>query len=383
MVPEPGMGANNDHGAGSTGGADRPDDNDRGGSREDKESFDRAMDNAERPDRAPAGPSEAATADENDDDKRSATDNDDRPDRAAGPPGIGAPPSSPSPSNVDEENEDSGQRHANEFDGIGPSGAPTSQTDATDIVGVAGYAAAGGYAGIDGARRGRDYAARAAAAETLTRGNAGNLPVPGSEYANRAELAKDIKDTRITVDDARGKTPYGPDAQSTRQLNVATRTTSALNAAAKTVGLGLQPAAGALEGYRNTPEDAGIAQTGLNMARAAVKEADDTLVSYGFGGFAASGVVAISPAAGPAAPAVAIGGAPAAGMAAGIGAGAAYNDSLPDRAFDKGVDVVFDGIESVVDTVGGAFGYVGDQIDQWEAGIIEQAVRRTASKAND
>jgi len=388
------------------------------------ESFDRALDNANRPDRAPAAASEASddTVDSSPapDDNRPQDDDrsrgDDQPERAAGPPGIGAPPSSTAPTDTDE---DRANHHANEFDGIGSGGAPTPsaiadndslnshhgygtpfdtptvpgenekqpeaahQTDAADVIGVAGYAAAGGYAALDIPNRAIDYAARQKAAQTLTRGNAGSLPVPGSEYANRAELAKGIKDTRITVDDALGKTPYGPNAQSTQQLNAATKPVSALGVAAKTVGWGLQPAAGALQGYQKTPEDAGIAQTGLNMARAAVKEADDTLVSYGFGGFAASGVVAISPAAGPAAPAVAIGGAPAAGMAAGIGAGAAYNDSLPDRAFDKGVDVVFDGIESVVDTVGGAFGYVGDQIDQWEAGIIEQAVRRTASKAND
>ena len=55
----------------------RPDENDRGGAREDKEkaenarSFERTMDNAERPDRAPAAPAAATTAanDNNDDDR--------------------------------------------------------------------------------------------------------------------------------------------------------------------------------------------------------------------------------------------------------------------------------------------------------------------------
>jgi len=55
----------------------RPDENDRGGAREDKEkaekarSFERTMDNAERPDRALAAPAEATTAanDNNDDDR--------------------------------------------------------------------------------------------------------------------------------------------------------------------------------------------------------------------------------------------------------------------------------------------------------------------------
>lgn len=94
-MPEPGMGANNDHGVGgSDRGTDR-NDNDRGGSREAKESFDRAMNNDDRPDRAPAAPAET-TAASDDKDEPAATDKpDDRPDRAAGPPGIGAPPSAP------------------------------------------------------------------------------------------------------------------------------------------------------------------------------------------------------------------------------------------------------------------------------------------------
>lgn len=80
----------------------RSDDNDRGGAREDKESraekaesFDRAMDNANRPDRASAAPSNTTTVSDDDEDDRNTIDKtDDRQDRAAGPPGIGAPPSS-------------------------------------------------------------------------------------------------------------------------------------------------------------------------------------------------------------------------------------------------------------------------------------------------
>lgn len=50
---------------------DRPDDNDRGGQREKDqakaaESFDRAMDNANRPVRAPAAPSETTTVSDDD-----------------------------------------------------------------------------------------------------------------------------------------------------------------------------------------------------------------------------------------------------------------------------------------------------------------------------
>ncbi|MGI9486360.1 MAG: hypothetical protein ACR2RF_10880 [Geminicoccaceae bacterium] len=103
-MPEPGMGANNDHGvSGSDRSTDRPDDNDRGGSREDKESFDRAMDNAERPDRASA----ETTAGRDDKNDTRATDNDDnQPERAAGPPGIGAPPSSSSPTDTTNETDE-------------------------------------------------------------------------------------------------------------------------------------------------------------------------------------------------------------------------------------------------------------------------------------
>lgn len=95
-MPEPGMGANNDH---SPSGADRgsggSNDNNRGGASE-KESFDRSMSNAERPGQAPASPSDSSGTD--------------KPDRAAGPPGIGAPPSGTSPANdnnkPDDKNDD-------------------------------------------------------------------------------------------------------------------------------------------------------------------------------------------------------------------------------------------------------------------------------------
>jgi len=65
------------------------------------ESFERALDNANRPDRAPAASPDTKT----DDDNNRPTDNDDRPDRAAGPPGVGAPPSA-SPPDTDTTNDD-------------------------------------------------------------------------------------------------------------------------------------------------------------------------------------------------------------------------------------------------------------------------------------
>ncbi|MGI9486696.1 MAG: colicin E3/pyocin S6 family cytotoxin [Geminicoccaceae bacterium] len=84
---------------------DRPDDNDRGGAREDKESraekaetFDRAMDNANRPDRAPAAPETSTTPDGDNDepDTRTTDSSDDRSNPAA------IPPSSTSPAETDE-----------------------------------------------------------------------------------------------------------------------------------------------------------------------------------------------------------------------------------------------------------------------------------------
>ena len=95
----------------------RPDDNDRGGAREEQEraeqaeSFERAMDNANRLDRAPAAPSETVAGSDDDDDDHNSTDKpDDRPDRAAGPPGIGAPPESSTPADNDNKTDDDDDR---------------------------------------------------------------------------------------------------------------------------------------------------------------------------------------------------------------------------------------------------------------------------------
>ena len=94
---------------------DRPDDNDRGGQREKEvakaaESFDRAMDNANRPDRAPAAPSETTTVSDDDDDN-SIDKLDDRNDTVAGPPEADAPPSSSSPAATDNKTTDESDEH--------------------------------------------------------------------------------------------------------------------------------------------------------------------------------------------------------------------------------------------------------------------------------
>ncbi len=95
----------------------RSDENDRGGQREKeeakaKDTFDRAMDNANRPDRAPAAPSDttAVSDDDNEDDRNTTDKIDDRQDRVAGPPGIGAPPSSASPNDADKKTDDTDDR---------------------------------------------------------------------------------------------------------------------------------------------------------------------------------------------------------------------------------------------------------------------------------
>jgi len=90
----------------------RSDENDRGGQREKeeaRESFERAMDNANRPDRAPVAPSETTTVSDDDDDDNTDR-SDDRQDHAAGPPGIGAPPSLPSPTDTTKEPDDTENR---------------------------------------------------------------------------------------------------------------------------------------------------------------------------------------------------------------------------------------------------------------------------------
>ena len=75
---------------GGGGATDRPDDKDSGLSGSDKDDFDRAMDNAERPDRAAAASADTTSRSDDDDDQRDtdrpddrAMDNSERPDRAS------------------------------------------------------------------------------------------------------------------------------------------------------------------------------------------------------------------------------------------------------------------------------------------------------------
>ncbi|MEZ5931332.1 MAG: hypothetical protein R3F54_05180 [Alphaproteobacteria bacterium] len=318
--------------------------------------------------------------------------------------------SGPSAVDTDGTEEDAAQaaaeqnQHANEFDGLGPTSAPVDNsmpgpdsfnshrgygpdesmaegidqdvntalesapetekgpeedkaardTDATDLVGPAGYGAAGLQGGLEAYGAHVDRTARANAANTLTKGNAANLP-------GRTDLARAITDPRMTASKALDATPYSAKAASTQQLAAGAKAASTVGRLASGVGLGVQPAAGAIQGYVNTPEDASWTDRATNTLVGAVKEIDDTGVAYGAGALAAAGTVAASPAAGPAAPAVAVS-APAVGVGAAVYAGEQWNNSPADQFFDRMVEdymrpsaqFAFEAIDSyVVDPVSG------------------------------
>ncbi len=299
------------------------------------------------------------------------------------------------------------REHASEFSGLGPSGNASlnshrgygpddslaggidqdvdaglearsgdekAPVDGADFVGDMGRKGTLAQAGIETARNTVDYQARGGAANTLTNGRAANLP-------GRADLAAQFRDTRTIARDMLDATPYGPNAKSTQQLATGANRAAALNAAAKTIGFGAQPAAGAIEAYMETPESASAAKTALNTARGAFLEVDDAAVSYGAGALASLGVVAVSPATGPAAPAVVAAGAPAAGVAAAIGAGASYNNSFVDRGYDAVVNAAFGGIEFAAGKANDAVGYIAENVDRWEREIIEKAAQDFQSSA--
>lgn len=261
--------------------------------------------------------------------------------------------------------------HANEFDGLGPSGGPVSgqdslnshrgygpdgslaggidqdvnanteqtnddksvtpNTDAANLVGPAGYGAAGLQGGLEAYRDHVDRGARSTAAGTLTNGRAGSLPAPG--YANRADLAHTITNSQMTTGKALDATPYGPNAKSTQQLSAGAKTTSTIGRFANGAGLAIQPGAGAIQGFMNTPEDASWTERATNTVVGAVKEFDDTGLSYGAGLVTGIGTVAVSPFTGPAAPVVA-GSAPVTATAAAVSTGLAYDNSSIDQAID-------------------------------------------------
>ena len=160
----------------------RPDDNDRGGAREEKEraekaeSFERAMDNANRPDRAPAAPSETVAGSGDDDDDHNSTDKpDDRPDRAAGPPGIGAPPESSTPADNDNKTDDDDDRSV--FDRAGDffgGLAKDMQDFARDNPRVDSHGNTVGLVDADGIQRG-EVASRVRSSGTSAEGLASQL----------------------------------------------------------------------------------------------------------------------------------------------------------------------------------------------------------------
>ncbi|MEM9438979.1 MAG: hypothetical protein AAGA73_00885 [Pseudomonadota bacterium] len=278
--------------------------------------------------------------------------------------------------------EDEGQ-HANEFEGLGPSGGPIDnnlpgdesrnshrgygpddslagsidadvnagleavEPDATDLVGPAGYGGAGLQGGLQAYGQHVDRGVRAAAAGTLTNGPAGSLPAQG--YANRTDLARAITDPKMTAAKALDVTPYGPNAQSTQQLSAGAKTASTFNNFAKGAGLGIQPAAGAIQGVMSTPEDASWTDYATNAVVGAIKEADDTAISYGVGW---GTTVATAPALGP--------GSVVAGTGAAVAAGQGWERSSWDQGFDNfvennvrpGVEVTFEAIDDAGDFIG-------------------------------
>lgn len=273
--------------------------------------------------------------------------------------------------------------HANEFSGLGPSGGPPTgndslnshrgygsdgnlaqeqpaehKNDATDLIGPAGYMAAAAQGAFQGYGNYVDYSGRRAAAGTLTNGPAGNLPAPG--HANRAALGQAITDSK-TARAALDVTPYGPNARSTQELSKAAQVTRNFGRAANGVALGLQPAAGAIEGYLQTPKDASWTETVTNSLVGAVKEVDDTAVSFGTG-LAVTTVTA--PVSGP--------GSIVAGVSLGAGAGYAYNDTLVDRTIDSlaedyarpAIQGTLDFVDRGIDTIGDFFSDDDEQTDR-------------------
>lgn len=270
--------------------------------------------------------------------------------------------------NSSAEDDDAAQEnhHANEFDGLGATGGPVTgqdsfnshrgygsdgslaggidqsvndaigqtnsgtpaapDTNPTNVVGPAGYGAAGLQGGLEALRDHVDRGARNAAAGTLTNGNAANLP-------GRAELGRTINSPTMTSSKALDVTPYGPNAKSTQQLAAGAKTTTAIGRFASGAGLAIQPGAGAYQGFVNTPENASWTERATNTVIGAVKEFDDTGLSYGAGLATGMGTVAVSPFTGPAAPVVA-GSAPVTATAAAVATGLAYDNSSIDQAID-------------------------------------------------
>ena len=223
------------------------------------------------------------------------------------------------------------------------------QPDGTDLVGPAGYTAAGLQGGLQAYGDFVDRNARAAAAGTLTNGPAGSLPAPG--YANRADLARTITDRGMTANRALDATPYGPNAQSTQQLTAGARTATTFSRVANGAALSIQPAAGAVQGYLSTPENASWTETATNVVVGALKEADDTAVSYGAGW---GTTVATAPALGP--------GAVVAGAGAGVLAGEGWERSSWDEGFDSLVeDYARPAIQTTFDAADTAADFIGDQ----------------------
>lgn len=365
-MPEPGMGANNDHGSsGGAGlGSDRGDN--RGGAAE-KESFDSARDSAKAADKAagPPGigapPSSSTSSHATDKDDRDTAATTGTKDRAAGPPGIGAPPSdSTAPDTTDKDDRavaaaSSTNGRAAGPPGIGapPSAGPMSGNDSLNSQRGYGPDDASLAGGIDQAVN----AGLAAKAETKT-------------------IDIDALDQRIDEDKA-GQTGYD---FATPAATAAATANGTIDAAAAfsdkfspDIAKGLKTAS-AIAGPGGR-----VIGSGAETIEAVMNAKPGDKAKAGATGFVASLDDIAVGAAGGFVGGIAGSSFPGPGTALGAAAGSTtasitYDNSPIDKAIDRGVNFVSDKIEDGLD-------FVADNVDRFEKSLIDRAIGDVARRA--
>ena len=203
----------------------------------------------------------------------------------------------------------------------------STESGELDVPSAVGHATAGAQAGFEVARDVVNGRGTRAAADVLTRGPGGNLPAAG--FANRSELAAQMSKRGVSAAQARGMTPFSSAAASTQALDDAARTAGRLNNLGRTVGYGLQPAIGAVQGFREVPPDATLGERIASTLGGAVQEFDDVSVSGVVGGVV-GGLTAMSIVTAPAAPAT--------GAGAAVAAGHFYDGTSADAWIDDTVE---------------------------------------------
>ncbi len=211
--------------------------------------------------------------------------------------------------------------------------------DTSDVPSLVGDAAAGLQGASEYVSDAVNRTGTRAAAGILTNGRAGNLPAPG--YASRADLATQITRPGVTAAQANGMSPYSTKAASSQILDDAARQAGKLNGLGRAVGLGLQPAIGAFQGFQSVSESATLGDQIAGTMGGALKEVDDVAVSFVAGAGAGAAVSSSG---------IGVVAAPAVGMAAGIAAGRSYDGTVPDGFIDRTIDeYVTPAIASAVD----------------------------------